>query len=507
MLNTCRIAQILCIAVLGAVVTVQAVPALAQPAPTAWPMFGQNSRRTGESPYIGPQFGDLKWVAGNSVSGISGEKTAIGQDAIYVDGKAINLDGSLKWNGVPIAPQQSPAVDKDETIYGGSFKAINAGLPGAYVDELGDLRDAVIWSYPTGNVQSSPVIGADGSVVIGSLNGYLYKFNKQGLVWTLALGAGTESNAAIDTDGTIYVGCQDGNLYAVSPSGTIKWKFNAGNRQVNAGPAIGDDHRVYFTTANFTLWAIDPLAPARLRKKWSVSLGKDSPWNTCLSRPAVDNARSTVYCGGSDGLYAYTMTGTRKWKLATSKTIWAQPAIGADGTVYAKGDDDNVYAVTPDGQVRWSATVGRGNQANPVIAADGTLYVGGAGLHAFQDGAVARPTIFQLRAKPNPVPASGLLDLWARAVTGGTFPVQQVDFYWDTNGNGILDPELAPDDGGDVLVGTNNTGPDEYGDWHISIVPGVAGLPQDIITVFAQATEQTTGTKSNVVSTEVTITP
>lgn len=506
MFKTPRSTQLLCIAALAIVLAAQAVPVHAQPAATAWPMFGQNAQRTGESLFVGSQKGDLKWVAGNSGTGI-----AIGPSAIYVDGMAIGFDGSLKWR--LNVGGMSPAIDDEGTIYfgtnSGTFYAIAPTQPGAVVDTHHYLIGAVKWTYQTGMIQSSAAIGADGSIVAGSLTGFLYKFNKDGFVWQLPLGAGSESSPAIDTDGTIYIGCEDGNLCAVSPGGTLKWKFAAGNQQINAGPAIADDHRVYFTTKRYTLWAIDPLATAKSRKKWSVSLGKANDWDLCQSRPAVDNVRSTVYCGGLDGLYAYAFSGTLKWKLRTPNQIWAQPAVGADGTVYARCFDGKIYAVAPNGQLRWSFAAGGNNFSDPVIDFDGTVYVGGTGLHAFQDGAVARPTVFWLAANPNPVAASQPLDLWVIGVTGGSHPVQQVDFYWDTNGNGVLDPELAPGDGGDVLLGTNDTGPDGYGNWHITTVPGIPsgpGLPVGTSTIFAQSTEQTTGIKSNVVSNEVTVT-
>ena len=37
-----------------------------------------------------------------------------------------------------------------------------------------------------------------------------------------------ESSPAIGSDGTVYVGSYDGYLYAIKPDGTLKWKFNNG---------------------------------------------------------------------------------------------------------------------------------------------------------------------------------------------------------------------------------------------------------------------------------------
>jgi hypothetical protein len=64
---------------------------------------------------------------------------------------------------------------------------------------------------------SSPAIGRDGSVYLGSHDGKLYSISANGTVrWTLATGGYVTSSPAIGADGTIYVGSWDGLLYAVS---------------------------------------------------------------------------------------------------------------------------------------------------------------------------------------------------------------------------------------------------------------------------------------------------
>jgi len=43
------------------------------------------------------------------------------------------------------------------------------------------------------------------------------------------------SSPAIGSDGTIYVGSYDSNLYAINPDGSLKWKYSTGigNIQTN----------------------------------------------------------------------------------------------------------------------------------------------------------------------------------------------------------------------------------------------------------------------------------
>ena len=75
------------------------------------------------------------------------------------------------------------------------------------------------------------------------------------------------SSPAIGSDGTIYVGSEDNNLYAINPDGTKKWAFDTGD-DVNSSPAIGRDGTIYFGSLDGNLYAIK-----------SSSIGPaDSPW-------------------------------------------------------------------------------------------------------------------------------------------------------------------------------------------------------------------------------------
>ena len=51
----------------------------------------------------------------------------------------------------------------------------------------------------------------------------------------------SSSSPAIGVDGTVYVGSPDHNLYAVSPEGTTKWAVATGDSIVESSPALGVD--------------------------------------------------------------------------------------------------------------------------------------------------------------------------------------------------------------------------------------------------------------------------
>ncbi len=78
----------------------------------------------------------------------------------------------------------------------------------------------VLWEFETGfPVQSSPAIGSDGTVYVGSRDKKLYAFNgKSGVkLWGFESGGAVTSSPAIGPDGTVYVGSAypDNKLYAI----------------------------------------------------------------------------------------------------------------------------------------------------------------------------------------------------------------------------------------------------------------------------------------------------
>jgi outer membrane protein assembly factor BamB len=315
---------IICLVLSLVIALMPANTAQAQPADSAWPMFGQNLQRTGRSPYSGPEVPKLKW----------GFTT--GYD-VY----------------------SSPAIGTDGTIYVGSedgrLYAINPN---------GSQK----WSFTTGDrVYSSPAIGANGTIYVGSTNGKLYAINPDGSQnWSFTTGGAVLSSPAIGANGTIYVGSTSGKLYAMNPDGSHSWNFTIGAR-IFSSPAIGADGTIYVGADDWKLYAIKPDGS----QKWSFTTGS---W--VESSPAI-GADGTIYVGSYDNkLYAINPNGSQKWSFTTGDWVESSPAIGADGTIYVGSEDDKLYAINPNGSQKWRFTTGGWVYSSPAIGADGTIYVG-----------------------------------------------------------------------------------------------------------------------------------
>ena len=77
---------------------------------------------------------------------------------------------------------------------------------------------AVLWEFETGRpVYSSPAIGSDGTVYVGSQDDKLYAINgKTGdKLWEFETRYRVFSSPAIGSDGTVYGGSEDNKLYAI----------------------------------------------------------------------------------------------------------------------------------------------------------------------------------------------------------------------------------------------------------------------------------------------------
>ncbi len=236
------------------------------------------------------------------------------------------------------------------------------------------ITGTVKWKSHTNNsVYSSPAIGSDGTVYIGSQDNNVYALNPTdgSVKWKCPTGGFVNSSSpAIGADGTVYVGSEDNNVYALNPTdGSVKWKYPTGG-PVDSSPAIGADGTVYVGSNDNYVYALNPTDGS---VKWKYPTG-----GSVVSSPAI-GADGTVYVGSDDD-YVYALNpadGSVKWKYNAGIYVMSSPAIGADGTVYIGSFDGYVYALNPaDGSVKWKYLTGFFVLSSPAIGPGGTLYVG-----------------------------------------------------------------------------------------------------------------------------------
>jgi outer membrane protein assembly factor BamB len=289
--------------------------------------------------------------------------------------------GAMNWKsmlGDSVA--STPAIGPDGTVYVGSRDNNVYALDGS----TGERKWTFQTKYP---VDTSPAVGADGTVYIAGWDGVrwathlVYALNGQTgyKKWEFKTNGELHSSPAIGADGTVYVGGGDYRFYALDgANGTKKWEFQAGGL-VNSSPAIAADGTVYFSSQDGKVYALDSVDG---KKKWE----KDTE-DLELSAPAI-GVDGTVYVGGLDPTGSKVVialrgdTGVERWKY-TNWTFhymnWTMgpPVIGADGTVYVGARDRYVYALDGrSGSLKWEFWTKGEVWGMPAIGSDGTLYVG-----------------------------------------------------------------------------------------------------------------------------------
>ncbi|UCF90618.1 MAG: PQQ-like beta-propeller repeat protein, partial [Desulfobacterales bacterium] len=275
------------------------------------------------------------------------------------------------------------------------------------------------WAFSTGaDVISSPAVGADGTIYVGSVDGHLYAINPDGSQkWrypsTGNVGDIRSSPAVDPDDGTIYVGAGDpnvgfdGRVLALNPSGTLKWQFipsrtGEADNDVESSPALDSSGKIYIGADDSTLYALDPddrLAgrPFPTANEWAFETAGDVE-----STPAIDEMRSTVYVESESlRLHAVDMAnGSPRWEfdlggISDDGEMESSPAIDDNGTpadrtddaIYVGSKDGHVYAINPeDGSSRglsWPFNTGGAVRSSPTVGVDRTIYVGSNDGHLY----------------------------------------------------------------------------------------------------------------------------
>ncbi len=274
-------------------------------------------------------------------------------------------DTLSKWRlqlaaGEEIYMRSSPAIGPDGTIYvGSSDSSLYA------VNPDGTLK----WRNRTGGrIRSSPAVAADGTVYVGSDDKYLYAVSPNGaLWWKCATGGDVKSSPAISADGTVYFGSDDDCLYAVNPSGTLRWRYKTGDG-VRSSPAVAADGTVYVGSNDHYLYALNPDSTL----KWRFETGSKFDY----ASPAIGSDGTVYFGSGDEYVYALNPDGTMRWGYLTGGDIMFSPAIGADGIIYVGSMDNCLYALNPDSTLEWQYLAGNNVRASPAISSHGTVFFG-----------------------------------------------------------------------------------------------------------------------------------
>lgn len=262
----------------------------------------------------------------------------------------------------------TPVIGADETVYVGSAdKRFYAFDP-----VTGTQR----WSFETGEcIDSAGCIARDGTVYFVSCDAGLYGLGPDGEErWRLNLfenrGHFTpstifwwEGNVVLGPNGLLYAGNDDFNFYAIEAGKGVRWAYLTG-LHIWAAPAFGPDGSVCVLSFDRNCYLFDRETGG---VRWRTNTG-----NFVVSSPAIDDA-GIIFFGSFDG-HVYALdggSGRVRWRTATAGPIYASPALAEDGVLYIGSSDCCLYAIdTARGRVVWSFYTGDAIRSSAAIGPD-----------------------------------------------------------------------------------------------------------------------------------------
>jgi outer membrane protein assembly factor BamB len=339
---------------------------------SAWPMYCHDVRHTGRSPYSTVNTWDEIWRIYYDRYFIESGVAVAGDGTIYYGSGhffAAYPNGTVKWcYDIPGSIESCPAIDGDGMIYVGTD--MQPYMQSFYPN--GTLE----WMYHTGEIYSSPAIGADSTIYFGDCSGRINALYPNGTTrWYFQTDHVVLSSPAIGSDGTIYCGSHDTYLYALYPNnGTLKWKYKTGD-WIRVSPCIDDDGTIYCVSFDCYLYAINPDGTL----KWKSYMGEAG------TSPTI-GWDDTIYCGYWKLHAVDPSNGSVKWVFNVGGTIQgATPCHSAEDIIFFGthledyGGGGDFIAVNPDGTERWRRRIAESHvDSAPAISKDGAVYVGSA---------------------------------------------------------------------------------------------------------------------------------
>ena len=304
----------------------------------------------------------------------------------------------------------TPVIGADGTVYVGSAdKSCYALAP----DGRGGYTQR--WSYPIFDrpdavIDSACALTPDGLVVIPGGDGYLHALTQgSGFPrWTFRAAApeavhqkgqvvgSFEGNVQVGPDGTLYAGCDDGAMYALAPDGRVRWRRPTG-MMVWSTPAIDPAGRwLAFGSLDGHVYLLDPV-DGRVLDRFAAG-------GEVTSSPAAD-PDGRLYVGTSGGrVLALDVVAGRRlreaWAFDAGAEVYASPARWGD-VVIAGAMDGRVHGLGRDGTPRWTYRARGRVAASAVVSQDGVAFLGSSDGTLYALDAARGSRIWSFRATPS----------------------------------------------------------------------------------------------------------
>ena len=309
--------------------------------------------------------------------------------------------GDPRWTVNLASPIESSAAVANGLVYVGTRDGRLHALETATGRQKWSVPTGALvpfpWGHESGDVWTSSLTIANGLVLFGGGDGFLYGVSAKAgsVLWRAKTGGRIRSAPAV-VDKRAYVASFDGCVYALDvATGRQIWHYDTegarlksgdfgfDRRSIQSSPAVSDGV-VYVGARDGFIYAIDA-ATGTLR--WRV----DHHISWINSSPAVDN--DVLYAGSSDAHFLQAVdvtTGKELWKAPSDGIVWSSPAVA--GRFVYWGDGPGRVHMTDRTTGTDVASFRTGSQifSSPVIDGD-LLFIGSGdgGIYALRLGPAA----------------------------------------------------------------------------------------------------------------------
>jgi outer membrane protein assembly factor BamB len=272
------------------------------------------------------------------------------------------------------------------------------GSNDGYVYSLNSLNGSTNWLSQISNTNrapftspnslyTTPVIGPDETIYIGTNEGYLFALNPNGQVkWSYNAGYPLQSSPIMDLSGSIYFGAGN-NVYALGDAGSnyyVKWLNPfVTNAHVNSSPALGLNGYLYFGSDDGYVYAVDSLT-GLLQWSYNASTTLPAGVHPIYTSASVDISGNVVIGNGSymNGALYYLngLTGVVIWiktDFITTKVGPFYNTVAINGDTFYLSTIAYVYSIDrTTGTTKWYYYNTNCYYTSAVVDASGTLFFG-----------------------------------------------------------------------------------------------------------------------------------
>ncbi len=228
------------------------------------------------------------------------------------------------------------------------------------------------WQIATGNRIVATPVEIGGDIVVGSLDGKLYRVSKDGaLLATTDTGAGIQASAApLSSTRDLLIGNSAGHLLRVAPDGTIVWRLRL-HGPVETAPLFAPKHSMYVAADG--VYRINRLGHIL--------------WHHVEATTVYEQPTRTA-----DGGITFSTVDGRVVTLAADARVIADEirppivddappppptaVIDRDGNRYFVTSDQLLVATLGDGTPLWRYSLGANVAGSVLLTSTGTLVVG-----------------------------------------------------------------------------------------------------------------------------------